>query len=217
MTHRRQIITAHEPVVCGICQRTLLRGEVPTGYLADGRRVDVCELCEPRAMQEGWIREGVAAEAAAIRPRRERRSLLGRLRGEPAPRRAPVASQMEPERRASPVIDDRHVHGIPTNEHLKVDRAVDTFNASGLPERMTGIVKSLGAPVVAVLPSRTEGAIVRITIAWELAWYRFEVDLGDESAGVRPVSRGTELRELDAIELQPTNALSADGRIVPPA
>jgi hypothetical protein len=215
----RQITTAHEPIVCEVCRRTLLRGETPTAYLADGRRVQVCDLCEPRAIHEGWIREGVTDDAGVAARRRDRGSLLRRLRGESSrARRAPITnggSAVTPDPRpSSGVAEDRQVHGVPTNDELKVERAVDTFNASGLPQRMTGIVRSLGAPVVSVRPSATEGAIVAITIAWELAWYRFEVDLGDEGAGVRPVSRGTELRELEAHELEATNALDAEGRIV---
>ncbi|MFT4035659.1 MAG: hypothetical protein QM679_08800 [Patulibacter sp.] len=213
----RQITTAHEPVVCEVCRRTLLRGEAPTPYLADGRRVVVCDLCEPRAIHEGWIREGLADDAAAVARRRERGSLLRRLRGESGRSRRPAlggvaTNPVTPDPR--PVGEERQVHGVPTNDDLKVERAITTFNASGLPQRMTGIVKSLGAPVVTVRPSATEGAIVAITIAWELAWYRFEVDLGDEGAGVRPVSRGNELAELDAGELDATNALDAAGRIV---
>ncbi len=213
----RQITTAHEPIVCEVCRRTLLRGEEPTPYLADGRRVQVCDLCEPRAIHEGWIREGVAQDAGAAARRRDRGSLLRRLRGDTGRgRRAPIttSNQVAPNPRPVTVVEDRQVHGVPTNDELKVERAIDTFNASGLPQRMTGIVRSLGAPVVSVRPSATEGAIVAITIAWELAWYRFEVDLGDEGAGVRPVARGNELRELEAHELEATNALDAEGRIV---
>lgn len=216
----RQITTAHEPVICEVCRRTLLRGESPTPYLADGRRVQVCDLCEPRAIHEGWIREGVAQDAGAMARRRERGSLLRRLRGDSGrARRTPVtvtSSPVTPDPRpaASPLVEERQVHGVPTNDQLKTERAIETFNASGLPQRMTGILRSLGAPVVAVRPSAIEGAIVAITIAWELAWYRFEVDLSDESAGVRPVARGSELRELDAVELEATNALNTEGRIV---
>jgi len=213
----RQITTAHEPIVCEVCRRTLLRGESPTAYLVDGRRVQVCDLCEPRAIHEGWIREGVTEEAGAIARRRDRGSLLRRLRGDSGrPRRPSTTSNpVTPDPRPSgPAVEERHVHGVPTNDDLKIERAVDTFNGSGLPHRMTGIVRSLGAPVVSVRPSATEGAIVAITIAWELAWYRFEVDLSDEGAGVRPVSRGNELRELEAAELEATNALNPEGQIV---
>jgi hypothetical protein len=213
----RQITTAHDPIVCEVCRRTLLRGEEPTAYLADGRRVQVCDLCEPRAIHEGWIREGVAQDAGAVARRRDRGSLLRRLRGDAGrSRRAPIttSNQVAPDPRPVSVVEERQVHGVPTNDELKIERAIDTFNASGLPQRMTGIVRSLGAPVVSVRPSPVEGAIVAITIAWELAWYRFEVDLGDEGAGVRPVARGNELRELDGAELEATNALDAEGRIV---
>jgi hypothetical protein len=215
----RQITTAHEPVVCEVCRRTLLRGEAPTAYLADGRRVQVCDLCEPRATHEGWIREGVDQDPEVAARRRDRGSILRRLRGESSRTRRPpitTTSAVTPDPRPASV-EDRQVHGVPTNDQLKIERAVDTFNASGLPQRMTGIVRSLGAPVVSVRPSATEGAIVAITIAWELAWYRFEVDLGDEGAGVRPVARGNELRELEPHELEATNALDAEGRIVPAA
>jgi hypothetical protein len=39
---------------------------------------------------------------------------------------------------------------------------------------------------------------------WELSWYRFEVDLGDEAAGVRLVTQGTELSELEPADQMPT-------------
>ncbi len=213
----RQIITAHEPIVCEICRRTLLRGEFPVHFIADGRKVSVCELCEPRAIAASWIREGREDDTQVELRRRDRKSFLRRLRGEAAPRRSGASASALEERRAAAGAEereDRKVHGVPTNTQLKIERAIEMFNASGLPHRMAGICRSLGAPVVAVRPSETEGAIVRISIAWELAWYRFEVDLGDEGAGVRPVARGNELRELDSDEMQPTNALSDAGKIV---
>lgn len=211
----RQIITAHEPVVCEVCRRTLLRGENPVGFIADGKPVKVCELCEPRAVHEGWVREGVPVDAQAADRRRDRKSLLRRLRGDAPPARRSAPSVMEESRQASqPHHEERQVHGVPTNAELRLERAVEMYNASGLPHRMAGITRSLGAPVVAVMASPNESGIVRITVAWELAWYRFEVDLGDSDGGVRPVARGNELRELDQVELQPTNALSEDGQIV---
>ena len=54
----RQINTMHEPVACAVCLRTLLRGENPSVFLHAGERRMVCELCVPRAVHEGWIREG---------------------------------------------------------------------------------------------------------------------------------------------------------------
>ena len=221
----RQIITAHEPIVCEICRRTLLRGENPVPFIADGRKVKVCELCEPRAVHEGWIREGLQDDTQVAVRRRDRKSILRRLRGDAPPRRPTAGGAASDARSGSSGGDDRsttgvapqaqrQVHGVPTNVELKLERAIEMFNASGLPHRMAGITRSLGAPVVAVRTSPTEGAIIRITIAWELAWYRFEVDLGDGDAGVRPVARGSELRELDEAEMEPTNAMGEDGLIV---
>lgn len=213
----RQIITAHEPIVCEICRRTLLRGETPVAFLADSRRVQVCELCEPRAVHEGWIREGFQDDTQVAVRRRDRKSILRRFR-QPAPARRPASGPVDgdarPAQPSGPRVEERHVHGVPANVTLKIERAIEMFNSSGLPHRMQGITRSLGAPVVTVRPSATENAIVRISIAWELAWYRFEVDLGDDGAGVRPVARGSELRELDEDEMVPTNALSEEGLIV---
>jgi hypothetical protein len=214
----RQIITAHEPIVCEVCRRTLLRGENPVPFIADGRKVKVCELCEPRAVHEGWIREGLGDDTQVAVRRRDRKSILRRLRPAPATRPTRPTPSLDDARpsqaQAAKHEERRDVHGVPANVGLKVERAIEMFNASGLPHRMQGITRSLGAPVVAVRPSATEGVIVRITIAWELAWYRFEVDLGEGDAGVRPVARGSELRELEESEMQPTNALSEDGLIV---
>jgi len=37
-------------------------------------------------------------------------------------------------------------------------------------------------------------------VGWELCWYRYEVDLADEAAGVRVVAQGAELEELEPRE-----------------
>src|SRR3954452_14168670 len=79
---RRTISTVHEPVSCAVCGRTLLRGEHPSAFLHAGHRRTVCELCTPRAMHDGWIREGADDVRAARRPRRARNGsgFLERLR-----------------------------------------------------------------------------------------------------------------------------------------
>jgi hypothetical protein len=65
-----------------------------------------------------------------------------------------------------------------------------------------------------VLPSDVEGAIVTIVVGWELCWYRYEVDLADEAAGVRVSGQGAELSELTDAE-QLANAVADDrGRLV---
>jgi hypothetical protein len=106
--------------------------------------------------------------------------------------------------------EPRHVRAIPTNADLKIARALDVFNASAHPRRIAGVSRSLGVPIVCVMPSETEGAIVSIIVGWELCWYRYEVDLADEAAGVRVIAQGAELSELTDAEQVP-NA-SADDR-----
>ena len=109
---------------------------------------------------------------------------------EPSSRRA---AQNEPQM----YREDRFVRAIPTNADMKVVRGIELFNASQHCRTIAGVSRSLGAPLVSVRPSPTEGSIVWIFVAWELSWYQFEVDLADEAAGVRMVERGTELDELD--------------------
>jgi len=105
----------------------------------------------------------------------------------------------EPEHGA-PLHAPRQVHAVPTNAELKVARALEVFNASPHRRTVAGVARSLGAPLVSASPSVTEGSIVAITVAWELSWYRYEVDLGDEASGVRVVAQGAELDELAAGE-----------------
>jgi hypothetical protein len=106
--------------------------------------------------------------------------------------------------------EPRHVRAVPTNADLKMARSLDVFNASAHPRRIAGVARSLGQPAVTVIPSATEGAIVSIVVGWELCWYRYEVDLADEAAGVRVTGQGAELTELTAPELE-ANAV-ADSR-----
>jgi hypothetical protein len=103
--------------------------------------------------------------------------------------------------------EPRHVRAVPTNADLKMARALDVFNTSAHPRRISGVARSLGQPAVTVVPSLTEGAIVSIVVAWELCWYRYEVDLADEAAGVRVTGQGAELSELTEAE-RTANALA---------
>jgi hypothetical protein len=86
--------------------------------------------------------------------------------------------------------------GLATSGELKMARALEVFNASEQPRRIAGVARSLGSPVVTVRPLEESGSNVAIVVAWELCWYRYEVDLGDEAAGARLVGQGMELEEL---------------------
>ncbi len=73
--------------------------------------------------------------------------------------------------------------------------ALEAFNSSEQPRRIAGVARSLGAPEVTVRHSPDVSARVWITVAWELCWYRYEVDLQD-TAGVSVIEQGMELDEL---------------------
>jgi hypothetical protein len=220
MARTRDIRTNQLDIACDVCGRTLLRGERAEHYLAGGERRQVCDLCITRAEHEGWIRESGADHIELRQPRNEGRSLIDRLRAsrrdralrdvhdehddiepEPAP-----ASRAAPE----PPRHARHIRAVPTNAELKMQRALEVFNASDHTRTVGGVARSLGAPGVCVRPRTDRPAIVTITVMWELSWYRFEVDLSDEAGGVRRDAQGDELSELPPEE-QIVNA-AADER-----
>jgi hypothetical protein len=67
--------------ICDVCGRTLLRGERSEVYIDGGVRRQVCELCKPRALHEGWLREGtVPTYDGSEAPSSRRGSFLSRLR-----------------------------------------------------------------------------------------------------------------------------------------
>jgi len=214
LVNRKSITTSIPVTSCDVCGRTLLRGEHADVFLAGGTRRNVCELCTQRAAHEGWIREGL--DDAAVRSRGHNgrsRSLLARLRQRRADAQALHEHvEAEPEGAPEPLPQEpRSVHAIPTNADMKMARALDLFNASAHPRTVAGVARSLGAPIVAVRPSLTEGSVVTVVVGWELSWYRFEIDLADEAAGPRITAQGTELAELDPADQVPNAAADEHG------
>ncbi len=109
--------------------------------------------------------------------------------------------------------EPRHVRAVPTSVEHKISSAVSLFNGSEHPRTVAGIGRSLGIPDVAVYPADANGSIVKVVVAWELCWYRYEVDLSDEVPTVRVAAQGYELSELSEIELR-NNAVADDrGRL----
>ena len=78
---------------------------------------------------------------------------------------------------------------------------------------MAGVARSLGAPVVNVRSAEHLASVVTIVIAWELCWYRFEVDLENEV--VRQRGQGYVPGELDS-DLPPANASAQENGGMPP-
>ena len=227
-----ELKTDEEARVCDVCGRTILKGERTESYLAPGgQRNLVCELCSGRAEHAGWIRESAAGSLPSRFPREEqRRSLLGRLRrkrGEPAleqAERAPV--QPEPtdeppstEEVAVPRVrsrpkDPRRVHAVPTTAEVKVERALELFNDSDHQRTIAGLRRTLGDPWVSALPDEDQASAVSLVVAWELSWYRYRVDLGDESQPVVMLDKGEEIEQIDEYLREWNAALDQSGRVL---
>ena len=180
MARPRDIKTNQADVACDVCGRTLLRGEhaealpgrrpAPPGLRAVHRARPARGLDprvrrrRPRAAPSRAARAAAArfstacARAASGRARSTTRSRpTSRCR---RPHRRPGAAigprararrrSPSPRRRARP----RHVRAVPTNAELKMERALDVFNASEHPRTVGGVARSLGAPAVSRAPAR---------------------------------------------------------------
>jgi hypothetical protein len=240
---KKELRPVHDAVSCDVCGRTILKGERAEWYLAPGgHRRQVCDLCAVRAQHHGWIRESGAGDLPARVPRNEPRGgVLGRLlRRRPAARpsledEARLAEQeamfgagngVEPEeqpgeeaavpppRPRSRPQSPRHVRAVPTTAEVKVERALELFNGSSHQRTVAGLARTLGKPWVSAMPDPAQASAVSVLVAWELSWYRYRVDLGDEADPVMMLDKGEELDQIDE-SLRAWNAeLDTDGRVV---
>ena len=186
-------------------------------FLTEGKRECVCDSCTPEAVAAGWVPDSFVPVKAARR-RRRRSSVFGFIGRPDAPAPAPVVP--EPQSRFSSHqgrILDRFTQrpeaaSTSTNAELKISRALEVFNSGDQVQTVAGIARSLGIPTVTATPVQ-KSSIVTITIAWELSWYRYEVDLADESAGARLADRGYDHAELDGRERRDNVRTDDRGRL----
>jgi hypothetical protein len=102
----------------------------------------------------------------------------------------------------------RSAPGVASSEPL--ERAIARFNASEAARTVAGLTRTLGEPRASVGAAAGSASTVRITVAWELCWYQWGVDLAEEPGAVAPLGKGGEVDELDSSARQ-WNA-SCDGR-----
>jgi hypothetical protein len=232
----RSIVTSHPDVACDVCARRLLRGEQPDYFIADGRRRLVCELCAPRATHEGWLREADAAADVSLPPTRPRRgrSFIDRLMqvakqpaesSQPSERRGGrergtpydlfggegAAGAVEAQSSEDGAAEHGEVAAAAPPTYLEL--AAAAFNDGEYPRRVAGVARSLGEPVVSVRSAEHLETVVRIVVAWELCWYRYEVDLGEEPVLAQAIGQGTELSELEREEREGNAIANPEGAI----
>ncbi|MBB4664601.1 hypothetical protein [Conexibacter arvalis] len=231
----KDIRTTQAHVSCDVCGRTLLRGERAETYIAGGTRREVCELCQPRALHEGWVREDAVLERGTrSAPGERRRSLLSRLR---RPRNDDAAApsnghddhvheqqaragssrveRVERVERIEPQRELRQVKAVPTSIEQRTATAIERFNQSEHPRTVAGVARSLGAPVVVARAVEESTSIVTIVVSWELCWYRYEVDL--DGGSVRTAGQGYELEELEPADRVEANAAADEYGLLTPA
>ncbi len=95
----------------------------------------------------------------------------------------------------------------------RFERAVARFNASEAARTVAGLTRTLGPPRVSIGAAAGSPSQVRVTVAWELGWYQWCVDLGDEPRPVFQLGRGDEIDQLDGSARQWNASAGADGRL----
>ena len=106
------------------------------------------------------------------------------------------------------------MRAVPTTAEVKVERALELFNGSGHQRTVAGLARTLGKPWVSAMPDPAQASAVLLLVAWELSWYRYRVDLGDEADPVMMLDKGEEIDQIDE-SLRAWNAgLDDGGRVV---
>jgi hypothetical protein len=160
-----------------------------------------------RAGQRAGGREGAAPEEPneeeVPAPEEEELSVPGEEPEEPRPSR--------PRGSPDPAAPGAGVRArVPDSPQSRLERAVARFNASQEARTVAGLMRTLGPPWISVGIAAGSPGEVRITVAWELSWYQWGVDLRDELRPVYPISKGQELAQLDA-PAQQWNASAREG------
>jgi hypothetical protein len=94
-----------------------------------------------------------------------------------------------------------------------LERAVRRFNRSQAARTVAGLTRTLGRPSVSIGAAAGVPDEVRVTVAWELCWYQWGVDLSDERRPVFQIARGEEIAQLDGSARQWNAGAGEGGRL----
>jgi hypothetical protein len=96
----------------------------------------------------------------------------------------------------------------------RLERAVAGFNASEAARTVAGLTRTLGEPCVSIGAAAGSPSQVRITVAWELCWYQWAVDVENEVRPLLQLDKGAELDQLDGPARQWNATVGAAGKLV---
>ena len=155
-----------------------------------------------------------AREASLRAANGENGDRINPVPGESVPEGEHVPAPQPPPRPRSRPQSPRHVRAVPTTAEVKVERALELFNGSAHQRTVAGLARTLGPPWVSAIPDPAQASAVSVLVAWELSWYRYRVDLGDEADPVMMLDKGEEIDQIEE-SLRAWNAeLDDDGRVV---
>lgn len=92
----------------------------------------------------------------------------------------------------------------------RLERAAECFNASPASRTVAGLMRTLGDPWVSLGAAAGSPGEARVTVAWDLCWYQWTVDLSEPASTVAELDRGTEVGQLDTSARQ-WNARAEEG------
>lgn len=92
----------------------------------------------------------------------------------------------------------------------RLERAVARFNESEAARTVAALMRALGEPWVSIGAAAGSPSEVRVTVAWELSWYQWGVNLADELRPVFQLDKGREVNQLDGSARQ-WNATAVPG------
>jgi len=78
----------------------------------------------------------------------------------------------------------------------RLEAAVELFNAGDAARVVAGLTRSLGQPRASVGAGAGSPTQARITVAWELCWYQWSVDVADGTVG--EIGKGEVVEQLDS-------------------
>jgi hypothetical protein len=194
---------------CAICGRTILVGERVHEYFEGEAERTVCELCVSRAEDLAWRQASEPApQRSGYRHEGRLRGLLRRRHRRPGAQATTAPQPAAPNpagspRRPLPPLDD----SAPT----PFERAAARFNSSEAGRTVVGLTRTLGSPRASVGASAGAAGEIRVTVAWELSWYQWGVDIGDELRPVFELGKGGEVDQLDAAARQWNAVVAPDG------